>query len=115
MRKPVDLGAGRSVVASPAAFACPAARPSPASAVAPPSQPRCILIDAQKADYPIAFICRPRSVPWGRATVGLCAWTHRAETATRAPQSPCRSDQAAFEARGGPRADGDHHMLGRAG
>src|SRR3954454_13600666 len=39
-QKPADpLGAGRSVVASPAAFARPAARPSPASAVAPPLQP----------------------------------------------------------------------------
>src|SRR4051794_26380677 len=71
-QKPADLlGAGRSVVASPAGFACPATRPSPASVVAPPLRPRCILIEAQKADYPLAFMCRLWGVPRGRAMFEL--------------------------------------------
>src|SRR3954451_14206545 len=95
-QKPADLlGAGRSVVASPAAFACPAARPSPASAVAPPLQPP-LHPDRGTEGRLSARVDVPTM---GRAMFELLRLGRSGPRRRPCPPpGPCGSDQAAFEA-----------------
>jgi len=60
---------------------------------------RCILIEAQKADYPLALMCRLWGVPRGRAMFELLR-LGRSGPRRRpcSPPGPCGSDQATFEA-----------------